>query len=123
MMNSLKCCLWSIVCCSVFGCAQPLEGPYDNGPEAKSAVSDEVAQTREAAASCLGHLNGMDLAELAELSAPETLTDEYDAQRRVERGRQPGLQIIRGAYRVELRRPRGAAVTRCPRAEAVRGAV
>ena len=48
-------------------------------------MSDEIAQTPEAADSCLGLLSGMDLAELAELSAPETLTDEYDAQRRVER--------------------------------------
>lgn len=84
-MNSLKCCLWLLVCCTVFGCAQPLEGPYDDGPEVKSAVSDEIAQTPEVADSCLGYLSAMDLAELAELSAPETLTDEYDAQRRVER--------------------------------------
>jgi len=63
-----------------FGCAQELEAPQKS-LNAQKSIAQQQPQSRDIP--CTGDLSSLDERRLIELSNPNTLVDEYDAQVRV----------------------------------------
>ncbi|MBV72463.1 MAG: hypothetical protein CMH52_14150 [Myxococcales bacterium] len=64
----------------LIGCAQELEAPQ-RAVNAEKSIAEQQSQSRQTG--CTGNLRAIDEGRLIELSNPNTLVDEYDAQVRV----------------------------------------
>ena len=82
ILNPVKLCLTLAVFVFFGGCAVPLEPAEPGGPSAKSATDQPFQEPIE---SCRGTRDPRVEQELIELSDPNSLMDEYDAQARVNR--------------------------------------
>ncbi len=82
MMRKIQPVLAILITMAFIGCAQPLETPITDRGETKSTT---FSPGEEPAGVCVGKIGLEAQSEAIELSNPNTLVDEYDAQRRVNR--------------------------------------